>query len=43
MSQKKKKKLTRMERIVRFTAILMVITMLASLVISLYFSLQSFF
>ncbi|MBK0347353.1 DUF4044 domain-containing protein [Aerococcaceae bacterium zg-ZJ1578] len=43
MSKKKKKKLTRMEHIVRFTAILMVITMLASLILSLYFSLQSFF
>lgn len=42
-SSKNKKKLSKMDRIVRFISIAMVLTMLVSLIISFIYSLNSFF
>lgn len=42
-SNKNKKKLSKMDRIVRFISIAMVLTMLVSLIISFIYSLNSFF
>ncbi|HJF16204.1 MAG TPA: hypothetical protein K8V19_01030 [Globicatella sulfidifaciens] len=42
-SNKNKKKLSKMDRIVRFISIGMVLTMLVSLIISFIYSLNSFF